>query len=93
MHFLIVLAIAGLLGASAWDLRDGSLDMLPGEQYGSVKSNAKTLPFRVQTPSYIPKGFNFLKKESLALLVGNSAGIPQINLLYESSDGKNGETT
>lgn len=94
MNALITLVIIGIIAAGAWDLRDGSLDALSIfsiNEYGSFLSQikAENLPFKVLTPSYIPSGFKFLKEDSAKILQGN-IGIPQIDYMFETSDGKNG---
>lgn len=78
----------------AWKLRDGSLGTLSkfsANEYESflAQINAKSLPFKVLTPSYISPGFKFLKEDSAKIVQGN-IGIPQINYMFETSDGKNG---
>lgn len=90
MKPLIIIIFIALVAVFAWDLRDGSFDMLSGSQYGELKKLAQDLPFQAQKPSYLPNGFKFLQKESLESISGNAAGIPQINLFYESAGGKNG---
>lgn len=94
MKILITLIIIGIITVGVWDLRDGSFDtlsLLSINKYGSFLSqiNAKNLPFKVLTPSYIPSNFNFLKEDSAKIVKGN-IGIPQVNYLFETSDGKNG---
>lgn len=95
MNILITLAIVGILVVGVWDLRDGSLDILSNlstNKYQSFLSQikAKNLSFKVLYPSYIPSGFNFLKEDSIKMRVQNNIGIPQINYLFETTDGKNG---
>ncbi len=77
----------------AWDLRDGSLDIFSG--FSTIKYrpflvqiDAKSLPFKVLAPSYISPGFKFLKEDSAKIIQGNT-GIPQVNYLFETSDGRN----
>lgn len=94
MNILIILIIAGIIAAGAWDLRDGSLDLptkFSANNYGSflTQIKAKDLPFKVLSPSYVPSGFKFLKEDSAKIVQGNR-GIPQINYLFESTNGKNG---
>jgi len=95
MNILITLAIIGIIAFGVWDWRDGSLD-LPAKfstnKYGSflTQIKAKNLPFKILTPSYIPSGFKFLKADSAKLAQGVNIGIPQVNYLFASSDGKNG---
>lgn len=94
MKILIALVILGIIAFGAWDFRDGSLDIVPGlptNKYGSFLSqiNAEDLPFKVVVPSYIPPEFKFLKEDSAKILRGNT-GIPQINYMFETSDGNNG---
>lgn len=93
MKFLIILFIAGIIAFSAWDLSDGSFDILSGStnKYGSFLSqiNGKSLPFKTLVPAYIPSGFKFLKEDSAKIVRGN-IGISQVNYMFESSDGKNG---
>ncbi|OGH42643.1 MAG: hypothetical protein A3B53_00495 [Candidatus Levybacteria bacterium RIFCSPLOWO2_01_FULL_42_15] len=89
MRIFIAIILIALAAIGTWDLRDGALDMLPGEQYGSVKSQTKNLPFEVKTPSHILPGFKFQKKESLAFFKENPGGIPQVNLFFQSDGGKN----
>lgn len=90
MNIIIIAITIALASVFAIDIRDGALDVLPGEQYGTMKQETKKLPFKAITPAYIPKGFKFLEEDSLKLLSDNSAGIPQVNFLYETEDGKNG---
>lgn len=93
MKIFIILVIVGISAFGAWDLRDGSLDILSGStnKYGSFLSqiNVRGLPFKVLVPQYIPPGFKFLKEDSAKIVQGN-IGIPQVNYMFESSDGKNG---
>ncbi|MDO8570326.1 MAG: hypothetical protein Q7R97_01965 [Candidatus Daviesbacteria bacterium] len=94
MKILIALIIIGIITVGVWDLRDGSFDtfsLLSVNKYGSFLSqvNVKDLPFKVLTPSYIPSDFKFLKEDSVKIVQGN-IGIPQVNYLFETSDGKNG---
>lgn len=94
MNLLITLAVIAIIAVGAWDLRDGSLDLpakLSINKYGSflTQIKAKNLPFKVLSPSYLPSGFKFLKEDSAKIVQGN-IGIPQVNYLFESADGKNG---
>lgn len=94
IKLLIALVIIGIVAAGAWNLRDGSLDALSvfsTNKYGSFLSqiNAKNLPFKVLTPSYISPGFKFLEEDSAKIVQGN-IGIPQVNYMFETSDGNNG---
>ena len=94
MNILITLVVVGIIAVGAWDMRDGSLDIfskLSANKYQSflTQVKAKSLPFEVLSPSYIPSGFKFLKEDSAKIVQGN-IGIPQVNYLFESSDGKNG---
>lgn len=82
-----------ILAVAVWDLRDGSFDMLSGLSTSKYRPflaqiKANTLPFKVLTPTYIPPGFKFLKEDS-AKIIKNNTGIPQINYMFETSDGKN----
>lgn len=75
-------------------MRDGSFDVIskikPNEYQSFLSEiNAKNLPFKVLIPSYIPPDFKFLKKDSAKIVQGN-IGIPQVNYMFETSDGKNG---
>lgn len=95
MNIIITLIIVGIATVGAWDLRDGSFDILSKlstNQYGSFLSqiHAKNLKFKVLSPSYISSGFKFLKEDSAKIATGNNIGIPQINYLFQTSDGKNG---
>ena len=80
---LTAFIIIGIIGVVAWNLK--------GDSYRSFLSqiNAKTLPFKVLTPSYISPEFKFLKEASVKIVKGN-IGIPQINYMFETPDGKNG---
>ena len=93
MNNIVILIIVGIVAIGAWDLRDGSLDILSKStsNYGSFLSqiNAKSLPFKVLSPSYISSGFKFLKEDSVKIVRGN-IGIPQVNYLFQTSDGKDG---
>lgn len=94
LKILVTLVIVGIIAIGAWDLRDGSLDILSGlstNKYGSFLSqiNAKDLPFKVLAPSYTPSGFKFLKEDSAKIVQGN-IGIPQVTYMFETADGKNG---
>lgn len=95
MNILITLAVVGIIAIGAWDLRNGSLDIfsaLSTNKYAPFLSqiNAKNLSFKVLSPSYIPSGFKFLREDSMKMKVQNNIGIPQVNYLFETSDGKNG---
>lgn len=75
-------------------MRDGTFDIIskikPNEYQSFLSEiNAKNLPFKVLIPSYIPPDFKFLKKDSAKIVQGN-IGIPQVNYMFETSDGKNG---
>ncbi len=94
MKILIALVVVGIIAVGAWDLRDGSLDIFSGfgaNKYEPFLSqiNAKSLLFKVLVPSYISPGFKFLKEDSAKIVQGN-IGIPQVNYMFETSDGKNG---
>lgn len=94
MNIFITLVITGIVAVGAWDLRDGSLDVFSkfsANKYQSflLQVKAKSLTFKVLSPSYISSGFKFLKEDSAKIAQGN-IGIPQVNYLFESSDGKSG---
>src|SRR3989344_3105591 len=93
MKILLTLVIVGIIAGLAWDLRDGSLDILSGfstNKYDSFLSqiNAKDLPFKVLAPSYTSSGFKFLREDSAKIVQGN-VGFPQVNYMFETTDGKN----
>lgn len=94
MKILVALVVVGIIAVGVWDLRDGSLDIFSGfgvNKYESFLSqiNAKSLLFKILVPSYISPGFKFLKENSAKIVQGN-IGIPQVNYMFETSDGKNG---
>lgn len=65
-----------------------SFKLLSENKYSALAPYLKKLPFEAYAPTYIPSGFSFQKKESVALNRGTNIGIPQSNLIYVRGNGE-----